>query len=110
MDCKKEYALTLDWEEIPARRKHLVSIRCQARAHRRETVGFASQSVRYIPSTSQYLFDSTLHEDVTLFDFSTSVVHPEAIRGSDERAFEEVRRDFFLLHVSSELVLHKSQC
>jgi hypothetical protein len=110
VDCKKEYALTLDWEEIPARRKHLVSIRCQARAHRRETVGFASQSVRYIPSTSQYLFDSTLHEDVTLFDFSTSVVHPEAIRGSDERAFEEVRRDFFLLHVSSELVLHKSQC
>lgn len=110
MDCKKEYALRLDWEEIPARRKHLVSIRCQARAQRKETVGFVSQSVRYIPSTSQYLFDSTLNEDVTLFDFSTSVVHTEAISGTDEKAFKEVRKDIFKLQMWSELILHESQC
>lgn len=95
MDCDKKYALTLDWEEIPALRKHLVSIRSQTQAQRRETVGFASQPVRYIPSTSHYLFDSTLHEDVTLFDFTTSVVHTQALPGSDEKTFTEVRRDFY---------------
>ncbi|PNF15874.1 hypothetical protein B7P43_G07978, partial [Cryptotermes secundus] len=89
VNCNKEYALALDWEEIPARRKQLVSIRCQARAQRRETLGFASQSVRYIPSASQYLFDSTLNEDVTLFDFSTSVVSTEARPGHDEKTPKE---------------------
>jgi len=98
VDCKKEYALTLDWEEIPAFRKHLVSIRCQARAQRRET-GFASQPVHYIPSTSHYLFDSTLNEDVTLFDFTTSVVHPQALPGSDEKTCIEVRRVIFITGV-----------
>lgn len=95
MDCNKEYALALDWEEIPARRKQLVSIRCQARAQRREIIGFASQSVHYIPSASQYLFDSTLNEDVTLFDFSTSVVSTEAMPGHDEKTLKEVRRILF---------------
>lgn len=90
MDCKKEYSLALDWEEIPTRRKHLVSIRHQARAHRRETTGFASQSVHYIPGASQCLFDSTLNEDVTLFDFSTSVVRTEIMTGHDGKALEEV--------------------
>lgn len=99
MDCKKEYALTLDWEEIPASRKHLVSIRSQARARRRETIGYASQSVHYIPSTSHYLFDSTLNEDVTLFDFTTSVVHTQALPGSDEKNCIEVRRVIFITGV-----------
>jgi len=91
VDCKKEYALTLDWEEIPVLRKHLVSIRRQAHAQRRETIGFAPQPVHYIPSTSHYLFDSTLNEDITLFDFTTSVVHTQALPGSDDK----VRRVFF---------------
>lgn len=99
MDCKKEYALTLDWEEIPALRKHLVSIRCQAQAQRRETIGFAPQSVHYIPSTSHYLFDSTLNEDVTLFDFTTSVVHTQALPGSDDKTYIEVRRVIFITGV-----------
>lgn len=99
MDCNKEYALTLDWEEIPARRKQLVSIRCKARAERRELTGFASQSVRYIPSASQYLFDSTLNEDVTLFDFSTSVVSTGAMPELDEKALKEVRMFLFSLQV-----------
>lgn len=99
MDCKKEYTLTLDWEEIPALRKHLVSIRRQAQTQRRETVGFASQPVRYIPSTSQYLFDSTLNEDVTLFDFTTSVVRTQAIPGNDENAIKAVRRVIFITEV-----------
>lgn len=99
MDCKKEYALTLDWEEIPAVRKHLVSIRGQARAQRREAIGYASQSVNYIPSTSHYLFDSTLNEDVTLFDFTTSVVHAQALPGSDEKNCTEVRRVIFITGV-----------
>lgn len=98
MDCKKKYALTLDWEEIPALRKHLVSIRCQAEAQRRETVGF-TQPVHYIPSTSHYLFDSTLNEDVTLFDFTTSVVHTQALPGSNQRMCIEVRRVIFIIGV-----------
>jgi len=101
VDCKKEYALTLDWEEIPALRKHLVSIRCQAQAQRRETIGFAPQSVHYIPSTSHYLFDSTLNEDVTLFDFTTSVVHTQALPGSDDKTCIEVRRVTFITGVVS---------
>lgn len=80
----------LDWEEIPTRRKQLVSIRCQARAHRKEISSFASESVHYIPSASQCLFDSTLNEDVTLFDFSTSVVRNETIASHDGKALEEV--------------------
>jgi hypothetical protein len=95
VDCNKEYVLTLDWEEVPARRKQLVSIRSQARAQRREFTGFVSQSVRYIPSASQYLFDSTLNEDVTLFDFSTSVVSTEAMPEHDEKALKEVRMFLF---------------
>jgi hypothetical protein len=96
VDCKKEYALGFDWEEIPPRRKQLVSIRCQARAKRRKTVGFASQSIHYIPSTSDYLFDSTLNEDVTQFDFSTSVVCTETMPGHDGKALEEVRNIVFI--------------
>ena len=99
MDCKKKYALKLDWEEIPALRKHLVSIRCQAEAQRRETIGFTPQPVHYIPSTSHYLFDSTLNEDVTLFDFTTSVVHTKALPGSDQRTCIEVRRFIFIIGV-----------
>jgi hypothetical protein len=95
VDCKKEYVLALDWEEIPERRKQLVSIRHQARARRREVIGFASQSVHYIPSASQYLFNSTLNEDVTLFDFSTSVVCTETMPGRDGKALEEVRNILF---------------
>lgn len=94
MDCKKEYFLTLDWEEIPTRRKQLVSIRRQARAHRREIIGFASQSIHYIPGASQCLFDSTLNEDVTMFDFSTSVIRTETMPGHDGKAFEEVNISF----------------
>lgn len=97
MDCRKEYILKLDWEEVPALRKHLVSIRHQAKAQRRETSGFASQTVHYIPSTSQYLFDSTLNEDVTLFDFTTSVVHTHALPVTDEKACKEVRRVIFIV-------------
>ncbi|XP_021932903.1 DNA-dependent protein kinase catalytic subunit-like isoform X3 [Zootermopsis nevadensis] len=89
VDCRKEYFLVLDWEEIPTRRKQLVSIRCQARAHRKEISSFASESVHYIPSASQCLFDSTLNEDVTLFDFSTSVVRNETIASHDGKALEE---------------------
>jgi hypothetical protein len=96
VDCRKEYALSLDWEEIPAFRKHLVSIRCQAQAQRRETLGSAHQAVNYIPSTSHYLFDSTLNEDVTLFDFTTSKVHKQTLPGTDEKACKEVRRVIFI--------------
>ncbi|XP_069690626.1 DNA-dependent protein kinase catalytic subunit-like isoform X3 [Periplaneta americana] len=91
VDCRKEYSLTLDWEEVPVRRKQLVNIRRQARDERREVRGFASQSVRYIPSASQYLFDSTLNEDVTLFDFSTSIVRTDnpTAPSSNQKLLEE---------------------
>ena len=79
VDCNRSYMLSLDWAEIPKRRKHLISIRREAQSHRRQTFGNVSQTVRYIPSVTQYLFDSTLNEDVTMFDLSTSVVCAEAV-------------------------------
>nr|CAD7397905.1 unnamed protein product [Timema poppensis] len=62
----------MDWEEIPKRRKKMVGIRrmaCQS----------GSTEVNYLPTHSQYLFDSTLREDVTQFDFTTSLVLSEGV-------------------------------
>ncbi|PSN45798.1 hypothetical protein C0J52_10750 [Blattella germanica] len=85
VDTKKVYRLTLDWEEIPKRRKKMVNIRSEARTQRKLIAGFASQSIRYIPNSSQYLFDSTLNEDVTLFDMSTSIVSSQASTALQEQ-------------------------
>ena len=79
VDCSRSYSLTLDGAEILKCRKHMVSIRSEARSTRSETYGNVSQIVKYIPTVSQYLFDSTLNEDVTMFDLSTSVVCAEAV-------------------------------
>lgn len=81
VDPNRSYSLILDWAEIPKRRKHLISIRSEARNHRREMHASVSQTVGYIPSVSQYLFDSTLNEDVTMFDLSTSVVCARTMDG-----------------------------
>nr|CAD7572621.1 unnamed protein product [Timema californicum] len=72
VDCSRTYTFPMDWEEIPKRRKKMVGIRrmaCQG----------GSSEVNYLPTHSQYLFDSTLREDVTQFDFTTSLVLSEGV-------------------------------
>lgn len=73
VDCTQNFALRIDFDEIPKRKNILVNIRTDARSHRR-AVGasrlgsYRSQTVQYI--ASQQLFDSSLSEDVTKFDLS----------------------------------------
>nr|CAD7432490.1 unnamed protein product [Timema monikensis] len=72
VDCSRTYTFPMDWEEIPKRRKKMVGIRrmaCQS----------GSTEVNYLPTHSQYLFDSTLREDVTQFDFTTSLVLSDSV-------------------------------
>ncbi|XP_066992546.2 DNA-dependent protein kinase catalytic subunit [Anabrus simplex] len=66
VDCNKNFTFAVDWDELPRCRKVLISIR--------KEVSKGSAPVNYIPIDSQLLFSSTLSEDVTRFDFSTSVV------------------------------------
>nr|CAD7440345.1 unnamed protein product [Timema bartmani] len=72
VDCSRTYTFPMDWEEIPKRRKIMVGIRRMASQS-------GSTEVSYLPTHTQYLFDSTLREDVTQFDFTTSLVLSDGV-------------------------------
>ncbi|KAK7790685.1 hypothetical protein R5R35_009591 [Gryllus longicercus] len=62
IDCTHIYSFPICWEQIPNQRKLLVSIRQSTR-----------REVQYLPTDTQILVNSTLAEDITRFDFTTSV-------------------------------------
>ncbi|XP_075235509.1 DNA-dependent protein kinase catalytic subunit-like [Lycorma delicatula] len=70
--CDYKYKFTMDFDEIPKRRKQLIGIRRAVRNERE--AGSVSSSTATFPSYSQALFRSTLDEDLSKFDFSGSVV------------------------------------
>ncbi|XP_063237602.1 DNA-dependent protein kinase catalytic subunit-like isoform X2 [Bacillus rossius redtenbacheri] len=71
VDYSHDTAFSMDWEEIPARRKKLVAIR---RSNAGAAPGGGEGGVAYPATGTQMLFDSTLREDVTGFDFTLSVL------------------------------------
>ncbi|XP_030758783.1 DNA-dependent protein kinase catalytic subunit-like [Sitophilus oryzae] len=71
INCDIEYNFTVDFDSYPEKRKVLVSIRDELRQQSNR-----SNSLKYIES--QRLFNSSLSEDITKHDFSTSVLRSNA--------------------------------
>ncbi|XP_066255512.1 DNA-dependent protein kinase catalytic subunit-like [Euwallacea similis] len=69
IDTSSTYAFAVDFDSYPKKRKILVNIRDDLRQQKETN---KSKSLRYIES--QRLFNSSLREDVTKFDFTTSIL------------------------------------
>ncbi|KAJ3665343.1 hypothetical protein Zmor_000841 [Zophobas morio] len=74
IDTKKNYVFQTDFDTIPNKRKILVNIRDEVRAQKKKQIG-QSQSIKYIESMRVY--NSSLSEDFTKFDFSNNLVRTE---------------------------------
>ncbi|KAB0800482.1 hypothetical protein PPYR_06222 [Photinus pyralis] len=79
VDTDRLYNFAIDFDTIPSLRKSVVNIRRSMADEKRKTNPDFS-SVKYMPS--QHLFNSTLSEDITKFDFTHSVLRSQ----SDEQS------------------------
>ncbi|XP_056648968.1 DNA-dependent protein kinase catalytic subunit-like isoform X1 [Diorhabda sublineata] len=85
-----QYDFPKDFDSIPVQKKILVNIRDELRRSRSET-GTTIKSLKYIES--QRLFNSSLSEDVTKFDFTNSFIRDEAKLGESGALKSEIFLD-----------------
>ncbi|XP_008199943.2 DNA-dependent protein kinase catalytic subunit [Tribolium castaneum] len=75
IDTKKTYVFQADFDNIPKQTKILLNIRDEMRLRKRNE-NKQTQSVRYIET--QRVFNSSLAEDVTKFDFTSSILRTQS--------------------------------
>ncbi|XP_044259527.1 DNA-dependent protein kinase catalytic subunit-like [Tribolium madens] len=71
IDTKKTYVFQADFDNIPKQTKILLNIRDEMRLRKKNEIT-ETQSVKYIESLR--VFNSSLSEDVTRFDFTNSII------------------------------------
>lgn len=80
IDVDKVYKFVVDFDMVPQRKKVLTNIRGNIGQERKQA-NLNSYNVHYMES--QNLFNSTLSEDITKYDFTYSVLRSQATRAGE---------------------------
>lgn len=103
IDNDKKYFFDIDFDAVPSVKKVLVNIRTNLLVSRKE-LDPNVRTVKYVES--QHLFNSTLSEDITQFDFSHSVLRDRLEPSDSKSETVEVRQEVHLEAID----INKHEC